>query len=54
MRTMGALLAQHRAPAEIMAQYASADAGRGRNDPCTCGSGFKWKRSHGVHVEAVA
>ena len=54
MRMMGALLAQNRAPAEIMAQYASADASRGRNDPCTCGSGLKWKRCHGAHVEAVA
>jgi uncharacterized protein len=51
MRTMGALLAQNRAPAEIMAQYASADAARGRNDQCTCGSGLKWKRCHGAHVE---
>ncbi len=30
-----------------MAQYAVADAGRGRNEPCTCGSGRKWKRCHG-------
>ncbi|MCJ7832406.1 MAG: SPASM domain-containing protein, partial [Actinobacteria bacterium] len=32
---------------EIMASYASADAARGRNDPCTCGSGRKWKHCHG-------
>jgi uncharacterized protein len=54
MRTMGALLAQNRAPAEIMGQYASADAARGRNDPCTCGSGLKWKRCHGTQVETAA
>jgi len=47
MRTMGALLAQGRAPAEIVEMYAAADAHRGRNDPCTCGSGTKWKRCHG-------
>ena len=54
MRTMGDLLAQNRAPAEIMATYASADAARGRNEPCTCGSGRKWKHCHGGYVEAVA
>ena len=27
--------------------YATEDAARGRNDPCTCGSGRKWKRCHG-------
>ena len=53
MQTMGALLAQNRAPAEIMAQYAAGDAARGRNDPCTCGSGLKWKRCHGTRVEAA-
>jgi len=48
MRTMGALLRQGRAPSDIMGQYAAADARRGRNDPCTCGSGRKWKRCHGA------
>ena len=46
MRTMGRLLAADRAPAEVMAAYAAADAGRGRNDACSCGSGRKWKRCH--------
>ena len=36
-----------RAPSEIMAHYAAEDARRGRNDPCTCGSGRKWKHCHG-------
>ena len=27
------------APSEIVAHYAAEDAKRGRNDPCTCGSG---------------
>ena len=48
MRTMGALLAAGRAPAEIMADYAAADARRGRNDLCTCASGQKWKNCHGA------
>jgi serine-type anaerobic sulfatase-maturating enzyme len=47
MRTMGALLAQNRAPTEIMAAYGVADARRGRNEPRTCGSARKWKRCHG-------
>jgi uncharacterized protein len=47
---MGALLAQDRAPAEIVGMYAAADARRGRNDLCTCGSGKKWKRCHGTEL----
>ena len=50
MRTMGSLLAGGRAPAEIVDLYAAADARRGRNEPCTCGSGRKWKRCHGAEV----
>jgi uncharacterized protein len=33
--------------------YAAADADRGRNDPCTCGSGRKWKRCHGAAIGAA-
>ena len=47
MRIMASLLAQGRAPAEIVRLYAAEDARRGRNDPCTCGSGRKWKLCHG-------
>ena len=47
MRIMGQLLARDRAPAEIMGLYAAEDARRGRNDPCPCGSGRKWKLCHG-------
>ena len=47
MRTMAELLAADRAPAEIMNLYHAQDARRGRNDPCTCGSGRKWKHCHG-------
>ncbi len=28
--------------------YATADARRSRNDPCSCGSGAKGKRCHGA------
>jgi serine-type anaerobic sulfatase-maturating enzyme len=48
MRVMGHLLAQNRAPSEIVKLYAAQDARRGRNDPCTCGSGRKWKHCHGA------
>ncbi len=47
MRIMGAMLAQNRAPSEIVRLYTAEDAKRGRNDPCTCGSGRKWKNCHG-------
>jgi uncharacterized protein len=48
MGIMAELLRQGRAPAEIMQRYAAEDAKRGRNDPCTCGGGEKWKRCHGA------
>jgi uncharacterized protein len=48
MRTMSGLLRAARAPAELMATYARQDAQRGRNDPCTCGNGRKWKHCHGA------
>ena len=47
MTFMAEQLRLHKAPAQIMELYAEADARRGRNDPCTCGSGRKWKRCHG-------
>ena len=51
MRLMAVLLAQDRAPSEIRHIYAARDARRSRNDPCTCGSGRKWKHCHGPAVE---
>ncbi len=48
MRIMGGLLRENRAPSEIVRLYAAEDARRGRNDPCTCGSGRKWKNCHGT------
>jgi uncharacterized protein len=50
MRAMADLLSRGRAPSEISARYAAADAARGRNEPCPCGSGRKWKRCHGAPV----
>jgi len=47
MTVMRDLLAVDRAPADLMANYAAEDARRGRNDPCTCGNGRKWKACHG-------
>ena len=47
MRIMSQLLEQNRAPSEISARYQAEDAKRGRNEPCTCGSGRKWKHCHG-------
>jgi len=50
MRAMSALLRTGRPAADLMAVYARSDARRGRNDPCTCGGGRKWKRCHGAPV----
>lgn len=47
MSVMATLLAQNQAPSGITRFYAVEDARRGRNDPCTCGSGRKWKACHG-------
>ena len=48
MQAMTELLRADRAPAELMVTYAADDASRDRKDPCTCGSGRKWKRCHGA------
>ena len=47
MRFMAAQLRLGAAPADIMRVRAAEDAHRGRNDPCTCASGRKWKHCHG-------
>jgi uncharacterized protein len=52
MRFMSDRLRRGEAPAEIMRLYAVEDAHRGRNEPCTCGSGRKWKHCHGRRAEA--
>jgi uncharacterized protein len=48
MEIMARMLRMNRAPAGLMAIYAARDAHRGRNEPCTCRSGRKWKRCHGM------
>jgi uncharacterized protein len=55
MRMMADLLRQNRAPSEIVGILAENDrkmetalAGVGRNDPCPCGSGKKFKNCHGA------
>jgi uncharacterized protein len=50
MRLMSERLRRGGAPAELVALYAAEDARRGRNEPCTCGSGRKWKNCHGASV----
>ena len=50
MGLMTELLRANRAPSELMEAIAAEDAKRGRNDPCPCGSGTKWKRCHGAPV----
>jgi uncharacterized protein len=47
MRTMAAELRAGRDATGLRDWYAAADAHRGRNDPCPCGSDRKWKRCHG-------
>ena len=47
MRFISEQLLHGSAPAQIMQLYANEDAARGRNDPCKCGSGRKWKHCHG-------
>jgi len=47
MRAMETMLKANHPAAGIMRVYATADARRSRNDPCSCGSGSKFKRCHG-------
>ncbi len=59
MQIMAELLRQGRAPAEIMrileaeeTERKTMAASTGRNDPCPCGSGKKFKRCHGAPSNA--
>jgi uncharacterized protein len=51
MEAMCDLLRAGRAPSELVRQYAAADSRRGRNDPCPCGTGSKWKNCHLTPVQ---
>ena len=57
MRVMSGLLHQGRAPAEVTAVLAAEDEARfadaGRNEPCPCGSGRKYKKCHGSLTHSV-
>jgi uncharacterized protein len=56
MRIMCDLLRQNRAPSELAAVLAAQEAepflNTGRNDPCPCGSGRKYKKCHGDSAPA--
>jgi uncharacterized protein len=47
METMARLLRENRAAADVMLEVRAQDARRGRNDPCPCGGGRKFKHCHG-------
>ena len=51
METMCGLLQADQPPAQVIDRYARADARRGRNEACTCGSGRKWKHCHGIPAQ---
>jgi uncharacterized protein len=46
MTAMCELLSGGRPPSDLVGRYAVADARRGRNEPCPCGAGRKWKHCH--------
>jgi len=48
IRAMAGHVRAGREAGEVMAAVRAADARRGRNDPCPCGGGEKWKRCHGA------
>jgi serine-type anaerobic sulfatase-maturating enzyme len=49
MKVMAALLRRGEDATGLRDWYRAADSRRSRNDPCSCGSGRKWKRCHGSH-----
>jgi uncharacterized protein len=48
MKVMAGLVRAGRDAVEVRDWYATGDCARSRNDPCTCGSGRKWKKCHGA------
>ena len=52
MRRLAEELRSGGTAAGIMDVYAAEDARRGRNEPCPCGGGRKWKRCHGQRLPA--
>jgi len=57
MKVMANLLREDRYADEVMGWYAEREqarfAGVGRNDPCPCGSGRKFKKCHGETRETA-
>jgi uncharacterized protein len=47
MQMMGQLLKAGRAPSDVMEWYRNEDSKRGPYQPCSCGSGRKFKFCHG-------
>ena len=54
MRVMASLLSQGKTATSVRDWYAARDTRRPRNDPCTCGSGRKWKKCHGAPPSRTA
>jgi uncharacterized protein len=47
MRAIAGLIQKNALAADIMPLITAEDSKRGRNDPCPCGNGRKWKQCHG-------
>jgi uncharacterized protein len=54
MTIMAQLFKRGRPPAEVMAWFAAEDAKRGPYQPCSCGSGRKFKFCHGDRAPATS
>jgi uncharacterized protein YecA (UPF0149 family) len=52
MTIMARLLQSGQPAARVMEWVAAEDAQRGRNDPCPCQSGRKFKQCHGRAVRS--
>lgn len=50
MKLMASLVRSGRDAVEVRDWYAAGDIARSRNEPCTCGSGRKWKKCHGAQI----
>jgi uncharacterized protein len=54
MSAMARLLQRRQPPSALMAMIQADDATRGRNDPCPCGGGQKFKKCHGRAVTVTS
>jgi uncharacterized protein len=53
MRVMVNLLGRGADATRVRDWYAARDARRPRNEPCTCGSGRRWRKCHGAPAERL-